>query len=829
MKLKALRRFQNARCNSARVFGSIPPGGIFTTAALPLRILIQTLVAPCFFLGTAFAQDVVRLNHENDRVVLTIPRAELNQTYFWYGSDSGLAYVQWRLNNDEVELISPILRTSNGITFPPSIGLLNSGIAVAPVIGTFRPLEDSGQTIRLDVTDIIKNPPLGLPQTTNRPGQPGKVRVDGIMQYHDGSDLWGVRQTNQATQRSLRRGPYTYTGAPLATQFVVSLVKAPSPMKPRAVDIRMGFFSEFKFGEYGDDTYDHQFSGNATRWRLERLADSGPVGRPKSPIVMYFEKGFPEKWKPVVRKGIQAWAEPLQGAGFANAIQLREFPENLPKVLEESLRFSTINFKKLEGIRVKSILGSSLEEIGGAGASTVVDIRSGEILRGKITFTEPMETHTGAYAVSCGALDNRVWDPLRQGEVLADIVEVVIAHEMGHILGLRDGHFGEYAYSPEKLRDPDWLREWGMSPSVMTYARCNYVAQPEDAVDPEYLLPRVGPSDHHQIKWGYIQFPQKTPPDEVRQRLDEIVKEQQEKPWLRYVKTNDRYGPQAHDNSVDTADPVYATTYGLANLRRSFEMLPQLSVDGSFSDKRLEQLYHRSIERWTNLMTHVVTLIGGYKTEYKLSGDSGIEFYPIDSDEQVRALSYLSANTFRPQRWLLNRELARRFEPTGAVETVALAQAQVLESVLSADRLLRVHDAFESAEGADHRSLSVRQLLETVRVAVWSDLYQDAPSDSLAIEIQAQHLSILTSFISDEYAVKRVASFDFSPFLPKVEPGLSIIQAFVQDDLGRLCSDVNAARRFYEAAELAGHRISVLRVCATTVSLPESGTYSDGE
>ena len=368
-----------------------------------------------------------------------------------------------------------------------------------------------------------------------------------------------------------------------------------------------------------------------------------------------------------------------------------------------------------------------------------------------------------------------------------------------------------------------------MSPSVMTYARCNYVAQPEDAVDPEYLLPRVGPSDHHQIKWGYIQFPQQTPPDEVRQRLDEIVKEQQEKPWLRYVKTNDRYGPQAHDNSVDTADPVYATTYGLANLRRSFEMLPQLSVDGSFSDKRLEQLYHRSIERWTNLMTHVVTLIGGYKTEYKLSGDSGVEFYPIDSDEQVRALSYLSANTFRPQRWLLKRELARRFEPTGAVETVALAQAQVLESVLSADRLLRVHDAFESAEGADRRSLSVRQLLETARVAVWSDLYQDAPSDSLAIEIQAQHLSILTSFISDEYAVKRVARFDFSPFLPKVEPGLSIIQAFVQDDLSRLCSDVNAARRFYEAAELAGHRISVLRVCATSVSLPESGTYSDGE
>ena len=47
----------------------------------------------------------------------------------------------------------------------------------------------------------------------------------------------------------------------------------------------------------------------------------------------------------------------------------------------------------------------------------------------------------------------------------------------------------------------------GHTPTLMDYSRFNYVAQPEDRIDPADLIPRIGPYDRWATMWGYKPIP----------------------------------------------------------------------------------------------------------------------------------------------------------------------------------------------------------------------------------------------------------------------------------------------------------------------------------
>jgi hypothetical protein len=72
----------------------------------------------------------------------------------------------------------------------------------------------------------------------------------------------------------------------------------------------------------------------------------------------------------------------------------------------------------------------------------------------------------------------------------------------------------------EKLRDKNFLDSNGHTPSIMDYARFNYVAQPEDKIPPGDLMPRIGDYDKWAIEWGYRLLPQYRNPDDEKSFLN---------------------------------------------------------------------------------------------------------------------------------------------------------------------------------------------------------------------------------------------------------------------------------------------------------------------
>ena len=91
--------------------------------------------------------------------------------------------------------------------------------------------------------------------------------------------------------------------------------------------------------------------------------------------------------------------------------------------------------------------------------------------------------------------------------LMGELVRYVVAHEVGHTLGLPHNMKASSLYPFEKLRDPEWLKENGHTPTIMDYSRFNYVVQPEDGVPAADLIPKIGPYDLFAIKWGYQPIP----------------------------------------------------------------------------------------------------------------------------------------------------------------------------------------------------------------------------------------------------------------------------------------------------------------------------------
>src|SRR5262249_18274435 len=129
-------------------------------------------------------------------------------------------------------------------------------------------------------------------------------------------------------------------------------------------------------------------------------------------------------------------------------------------------------------------------------------------------------------------------------------------------------------YPFEKIRDPQWLKEMGHTPTIMDYARFNYVAQPEDNLPVDLLIPKIGPYDRWATMWGYKPIDKCNNPEDEKITLDKWAREQDQKPWLRFSTAKSRGAdPGELTEAVGDADAVKASTLGVKNLKRVANML----------------------------------------------------------------------------------------------------------------------------------------------------------------------------------------------------------------------------------------------------------------
>ena len=425
------------------------------------------------------------------------------------------------------------------------------------------------------------------------------------------------------------------------------------PMQPRLCDNRVGYFS-VNFTDYTDEGQQVKEKCYIARYRLEKKDPNAAISDPVKPIVYYIDPATPAKWIPWFKKAIEDWQPAFEAAGFSNAIIAREAPDD-PDWSPEDARYSVVRW-----------LPSTTENASGP---HVHDPRSGEILNAHIQFYQNVQRlQLSWYFTQAAAVDPRARTFPFPDSLMGRHLEYVLAHEVGHTLGFPHNFKASAMYPVDSIRSPSFVAEWGHVPSIMDYSRFNYVAQPEDNIPVELLVPGIGPYDMYAIMWGYKPIPSAQTPEEERETLDAWAREQDTKPWLRY-NTSGSAGadPREESEAVGDADPVKATGWGIANIKREVAYLIPATRKPMEGWDDLDMLYGRLIGQWRTELGHVANVVGGVDSRELYGNQEGLRFMPISRERQREAVAFLNQNAFPTPTFFLVEDILRRIEPSGNV------------------------------------------------------------------------------------------------------------------------------------------------------------------
>jgi hypothetical protein len=278
------------------------------------------------------------------------------------------------------------------------------------------------------------------------------------------------------------------------------------------------------------------------------------------------------------------------------------------------------------------------------------------------------------------------------------------------------------------------------------------VAQPEDNIPLEDLIPKIGPYDKWATMWGYKPIPGAKTADEEKKTLDEWAREQDSKPWLRFSTADSRGSdPGENTEAVGDADAIVATGLGIKNLKRVADMLlPATSHPGEPYDD-LEELYGRMLGQWATELNHVAGLVGGFNSQQKHAGQDGVRFTIVPKERQAAAVRFLNDNAFATPTWAVRPEILRRIEAVGALARVNAAQERVLNSLLNNARFDRLVEQ-EALDGV--ACYKPADFLVDVRKGIWSEL--DAGPVRIDVyrrNLQDSYLDLLSAKLNGRPAV----------------------------------------------------------------------------
>ena len=548
-----------------------------------------------------------------------------------------------------------------------------------------------------------------------------------------------------------------------------SMVLLPErPMAPRLCDNRVGYFS-VNYEDYGAAVDKVPTRCYITRWRLEPKNPSAAVSDPVKPIVFYLDPATPEKWAPWIIKGVQAWEPVFRAAGFSNAITARRAPtpQEDPDFDLDDARYSTIRW-----------LPSTIENAYGP---HVNDPRTGEILQSNIGWYQNITSLLQAwYWAQVGAVDRRAQHMPLPDSLMGQMVAYVATHEVGHTLGLPHNQLSSGYYPVDSLRSPTYTRKNGTSYSIMDYARNNYVAQPGDDVQ---LMPMIGPWDYYVIDWGYRRIQAASTPDAERPALDSLARLQDAQPWLRFGNP-DGIDPRTQTEALGD-DPVKATRYGLANIKRLMPtLIPTTTTDKLDDYSLLEDFYDRLIGQWSLEMNHVAVVVGGVYRHEKYPDQAGVIHTAVPRARQADAVRFLNENAFTTPLYFLDPEVLRRIEPTGFVDRIRTRQTALLNTLFQDQRLSRLAEQGGTLPAGQAYTLA--NLISDVRRGIFSEVTAARPAvDPYRRNLQQAFVDVMDRLINTPLVTPLPPNFTpfpgFTPPPPRPADARALARLELQD------------------------------------------------
>ena len=654
------------------------------------------------------------------------------------GGKQNTQVLRWQIKDNKILLRVVSHNVVASDSLPVNEAVLNSNFE--PILYSFK-IESKGidsTSTLIEVTKLFNEDvkPLGFPQSRRKGYKISSLNskksfIESIKSYPENIESRHVKTYNSSSP------PSNSSTGTISLEINNSMILLPkTPMKRRYFDQRVGWFARSQV-DYGLDVQESKSLKYLDRWRLEVKDEdlekfkNGELVTPKKQIVYYIDRATPLKWRKYLKEGIEDWQVAFEQAGFKDAIIAKDPPtkEEDPEWSPEDVRYSVVRY-----------LASPIPNANGPHVS---DPRSGEILESDINwYHNVMTLLRNWFFVQTAAINEDARGVSFDDEVMGRLIRFVSAHEVGHTIGLPHNMGSSSAYPVDSLRSATFTKKYGTAPSIMDYARFNYIAQPEDKG--VALMPDIGVYDKHAVRWGYRPIPDAKTAKEEKKTLDK---------WIRDNENSlmHRFGSAGIDPSSQTEDlgddAVKASEYGILNLKRIVPNLTKWTSEDGKDYSDLQTMYGQVLTQFNRYMGHVSSNIGGVYQYYKTYDQEGPVYSHVKKSHQKKCMNFLNDQLFDTPTWMIDNNILNKIEFAGITNRIRSTQSRTLNSILDFGKMARLIEN-EAINGKTAYTLI--DMMSDLKKGIWKELYSNKTIDVYRRNLQLAYLDRISYIMNEE-------------------------------------------------------------------------------